>query len=108
MKYPAYYEGGIRKLTDKDLADEDKYWQNNWHGIVYEGINVAMVLAFLATKKTKWNVKASTHVDISKYHDAIVFGAKKAGGDKPLLSEQYFTEIGDSLIMQVCCRGSKT
>jgi hypothetical protein len=46
---------------------------------VYQGINIKYVKAFLGQKKKKENGKTCSHVNIRKYHDAIIFGAEKAG-----------------------------
>jgi hypothetical protein len=51
----------------------------NKYDLVYEGMNVKMVKAFLANKKQKTNGKTSSHVHLRKYNDAILNGAKKAG-----------------------------
>jgi hypothetical protein len=46
---------------------------------VYEGINVKYAKAFLGQKKKKENGKTCSFVNIRNYHDAILFGAEKAG-----------------------------
>jgi len=82
-KYPDYYNVGVNELTDEELADEDTYWWKNKHDLVYEGLNVKMVKAFLAMKKKKANGKNSSHGHLCKYNDAILYGAKKAGKRLP-------------------------
>jgi len=52
-KYPEYYEGGVRELKDEELADDDMFWWKNKHDIVYEGLNVQMVKAFVGQKKNR-------------------------------------------------------
>jgi len=89
-EYPEYYNVGVRALSDEELSDEDKFWWKNKHDIVYEGINVKMVKAFLAHKKIKSNGKMCSHVQLRKYNDAILFGAKKARTRLPRL---FYEEI---------------
>jgi hypothetical protein len=89
-KYPGYYAVGIRELTNEDLADEDMYWHKNKHDLVYQGMNVKMVKAFLADKKKKANGKISSVTHLRKYNDAILYGAKKAGQHLP---RSYYEEM---------------
>jgi hypothetical protein len=89
-KYPAYYAVGVRELADEELADEDMFWHRNKCDLVYEGINVKMVKAFLAAKKNKANGKVSSVTHLQKYNDAILYGAKKAGQWLPW---SYFEEM---------------
>jgi hypothetical protein len=77
--YPEDYAVGVCELTEEDMANEDMYWWKNKHDLVYEGMNVKMVKAFLADKKTKANGKTSSHEHLRKYNDAILYGAKKVG-----------------------------
>lgn len=53
-------------------------------------MNVAIILAFFATKKTKTNGKTTSFTHIRKYHDAILFGAEKV---KERLPTSYFDEM---------------
>lgn len=87
--YPDYYAVGVCQLTDEEKANEEMFWWKNEHDLVYEGLNVKMVKAFLASRKTKANGKTSSHVNLRKYHDAILYGAKKAGQRLP---QSYFEE----------------
>ena len=89
-KYPLYYAVGVREVTDQELADPDKFYWKNKHDLIYEGLNVQMVKAFLAEKKVKPNGKMSSHVHCRKYHDAILYGAQEAGESLPRL---YYEEI---------------
>ena len=50
-------------------------WQ--WRDIIYAGLNVKLVIAYLAETKYKAdNVTLKSDTDRRKYHDAILFGAK--------------------------------
>jgi hypothetical protein len=77
-RYPEYYAVGVRALSEEELANPDMYWWKNKHDLVYEGLNVKMIKAFLAYKKTKGNGKTASHVQIRKYNDAVIYGAKAA------------------------------
>ena len=49
-----------------------------------------MVKAFLTVKKSKQNGKTSSFVQIRKYNDAILYGAKSIGQKLPL---SYYSEM---------------
>lgn len=49
------------------------FWWKNKHDLIYEGLNIKMVKAFLAHKKMKPNGKTGSHVQLWKYHDAILY-----------------------------------
>ena len=49
-----------------------------------------MVKVYLVSRKTKPNGKKYSHVHLRKYHDAIMYGAKKA---KTPLPVSYYTEM---------------
>lgn len=74
--YPGYYAVGVRELSEEELADEDVFWWKNKHDLVYEGLNVKMVKAFLAHRKIKGNGKTVSYVQLRKYGDAILYGAE--------------------------------
>ena len=82
-KYPQYYAVGVRELTEEELGNEDMFWWKNKHDLIYTGLNVQFVKAFLAPKKKKENGKTCSHVQLRKFHDAILFGAKKANEHLP-------------------------
>jgi hypothetical protein len=74
-KYFDYFDNGAGALSDDEKKDPVLYhFTNNWD-IIYKGLNVNFVLAFLVMKKTKANSEMSSVSDISKYNDAIKFGA---------------------------------
>lgn len=89
-QYPEYYSVGVRELTEVELGDKDMFWWKNKHDVVYEGLNVQMVKAFLGHRKTKDNGKTSSHVQLRKYNDAILYGAKQA---QKRLPQSYYEEI---------------
>ena len=62
------------------------FWKNK-HDLIYTGLNVKFVLAFLANKKTKADGKISSYEEIRKYHIAIMFGSKVA--EEPLPQSYY-------------------
>ena len=89
-RYPTYYAVGVRALTEAELTDPDMYWWKNKHDLVYEGLNVKIIKAFLAFKKKKINGKTASHVQIRKYNDAIIYGAKEAKQRLPII---YYEEM---------------
>jgi hypothetical protein len=84
IEYPDYYNVGVIELSEDQLADEDMFWWKNKFDLIYEGLNVGMVKAFLAFKKRKENGKCSSHVQLRKYNDAILWGAKTSQQRLPL------------------------
>jgi hypothetical protein len=74
-KYIDYFENGTRALSDDEKKDTIQFHHTNDRDIIYEGLNVNLVLAFLVMKKIKVNGKMSSVSDISKYNDAIKWGA---------------------------------
>ena len=52
-KYPEYYAVGVQALTEEELSDDDMFWWKNKHDLIYEGLNVQMVKAFLANRWLK-------------------------------------------------------
>jgi hypothetical protein len=78
--YPEYAVSGVRLLTDDDkIEGPNQHHYNNTYDLVYQGINLNLVKAFLSEAKKKENGKFSSHEHIRKYHDAILFGAEEAG-----------------------------
>jgi hypothetical protein len=96
QNYHSYCEaGGVQELTEEERMNPDLFYHNNTVDLKYEGINVKVILAFLATKKTKPNGKTSSFSHIRKYHDAILYGVEKV---KERLPTEYFEEIEKFLI----------
>jgi hypothetical protein len=79
LNYKDYYSIGIRKLSEADWVNQDFLHYKNTHDLIYTGINVQMVKAFLANKKQKANGnKTSSHVQLCRYYDAILWGSQQA------------------------------
>jgi len=93
--YPNYYAISVRVLTEADLSDPDKYFHKNTCDIIYSGLNVKMVFAFMAHKKHKVNGQTCSHVQLHKYNDAILWGATQA---KELLPSSYYDEMKEFLV----------
>jgi hypothetical protein len=55
------------------------HWWKNKYDLMYEGMKMKMVKAFLANKKQKANGKTGSPVHLQKYNCTILYGAKKAG-----------------------------
>ena len=89
-KYPGYYAIGVVELTEEQRARRNNYYYNNTHDLIYTGINVKVIKAFLASIKKKSNGKTCSHVQLRKYHNAIVHGAEKAGQTLP---DSYVREM---------------
>jgi hypothetical protein len=90
VQYIDYYENGTCALSDDEKKDPVLYHHTNNRDVIYEGLNVNLVLAFLVMKKTKANGKLSSVSDISKYNDAIKWGAGVAGQRLPT---EYYERI---------------
>ena len=88
--YPEYNAVGVRDITAEELENPALFWWKNKHDIVYEGLNVKMVKAFLADKKTKSNGRTSSHSQLRKYNDAILWGAKSIRNALPI---SYYQEM---------------
>jgi hypothetical protein len=88
-KYPAYCEeGGVIEVPDEvRLA---KFHHKNTHDLKYAGLNISLIKAFLADKKIKQNGKTSSHTQLRKYNDSILYGAECA---EERLPSQYFHEM---------------
>jgi hypothetical protein len=83
------------KLSEEDRVSLDLFHYKNTHDLIYTGINVQMVKAFWAHKKQKANGNTSSHVQLRKYHDAIMWGSQQA---KQLLPRAYYDDIEKFLI----------
>jgi hypothetical protein len=95
ITYPEYYKVGVVELSEAQLEDEDMFWWKNKLDLIYEGMNVGMIKAFLAFKKQKENGKCSSHVQLRKYNDAILWGAKTCHQRLPL---SYYEEMDKFLV----------
>jgi hypothetical protein len=90
LNYKDYYNVGVQKLSEEDRATLDLFYYKNTHDLINTGINVQMVKAFLAHKKQKANGNTSSHVQLRKYHNAILWGSQQA---KQLLPRAYYDDI---------------
>ena len=88
--YPDYYTVGVRQLSEEERTDPDSFYWKNLHDLIYTGINVSMVKAFMAHKKVKANGITSSHVQLRKYNDALLWGSQ---GAKQLLPRGYYEEV---------------
>lgn len=93
--YPEYFENGTCVLSQEEKEDRVKFHHTNDRDIIYTGLNVSFVMAFLSFKKTKTVLPDGTKIlssnsDIKKYNDAIKWGAKRAGQALP---SSYYAQI---------------
>ena len=83
IHYPDYYVVGVRFLTDIDKDDLDQHWNKNDRDLIYKGLNVKFIKAFMAHAKKKKNGKICSNSNIRKYKDAILWGSKQASSPLP-------------------------
>ena len=89
-KYPEYYKVGVQVLTEEEKVSIDQHWNRNDRDLVYSGLNVKFIKAFLAHAKTKKNGKICLNSNIRKYKDAILWGSSQA---KSPLPSSFYDEI---------------
>ena len=87
-KYPEYFAAGVRELAPG--GDPNSFHHNNSHDLIYKGLNVKFIKAFLAYKKCKDDGKMMGLVNIRKYRDALQWGSKQA---KQPLPASFYNEI---------------
>ena len=83
--YPGYYEVGVRAITDEEKEDQDLFWHKNEFDLVYSGLNIKFIKAFLAHSKKKANGKMCSNSNLRKYKDAILWGSGQAKCPLPSL-----------------------
>jgi hypothetical protein len=88
--YPDYYTVGVRQLSEEERTDPDSFYWKNLHDLIYTGINVSMVKAFMAHKKVEANGNTSSHVQLRKYNNALLWGSQEV---KQLLPRGYYEEV---------------
>jgi hypothetical protein len=88
LNYKDCYDVGIQKLSEEDHVSLDLFHYKNTHDLIYTGINVQMVK--VSAKKQKANGKTSSHIQLCKYRDAILWGSQQA---KQLLPRAYYNDI---------------
>ena len=86
--YPDYCsQGGVRDLSQEEI-DSGRHHTNK-KDLVYAGLNVHLLLAFLANKKSKGEGKLHSFTGMRKYYDAILYGSKQAD---QLLPRSFYIE----------------
>jgi hypothetical protein len=88
--YPDYYTVGVPQLSKEERTNLDSFYWKNLHDLIYTGINVSMVKAFMAHKKVKANGNTSSHVQLRKYNDDLLWGSQEV---KQLLPRGYHEEV---------------
>ena len=83
-EYPECYQAGARILTPEEVQNDMLFYHpevRNYNGrdVVYKGLNITMVLAFLGANKCKDNGKMHSDTNMRKHHDAILFGVSAVG-----------------------------
>jgi len=74
--HPEYYQAGVRDVTEQEMNDPSKYYFKKFKKeVIYTGLNVKLVLAFLLEVHKKDDGKLKSYDDIRKYKDAIQWGA---------------------------------
>ena len=53
MNYPPAYNDGTRVLNAEERNDKVKFHHNNKRDLIYSGLNVGLVKAYLSAKKNK-------------------------------------------------------
>ena len=75
--HPEYYDLGTREVTTEELHDKSKYYFGSFgRDLVYSGLNVNHMIAFLMHVKIKPNGKLLSYTNVRKFKDAILWGAK--------------------------------
>ena len=91
--YTGYFEQGTRLVTQAKKEDPVKFHHTNDRDLIYNGLNVMVIKAFLSEVKKKkvdddGNILTLSSVsDLKKYDDAIKWGSRIAG--EPLPSSYY-------------------
>lgn len=97
-KRNAYYRKGVRKLTDAERNDPDKYYFQHTHDLKYRGMNYKEVQNFFALIKRHdsgpFKGMLKSKEDIRKYKNAIEWGAQRA--DEGLPSKVF--EVMDQFV----------
>ena len=86
-KYHEYYTVGVRVLNEEEKLSIDHYWRKYDRDLIYSGLNVKFIKAFLAQAKLKKNGKICSNSNIRKYKCAILWGLGQA--KSPLPSSCY-------------------
>jgi hypothetical protein len=81
LESPDYFEVGTCVLSANGKADPMKYYHTRDRDIVYEGLFVDMVIAYMAVTKAEATkegavAKIYSYEHMQKIHDAVLFGAR--------------------------------
>jgi hypothetical protein len=87
LNYKDYYNVVVQKHSEDDCVSLDLFHYMNTHNLIYTGINVGMVKAFLMHKKQKGNGNTHSHVQVCKYHNTFLWSLQQA---KQLLPRAYY------------------
>ena len=90
QEYPYYFEHGTRLLSEEEYNDPMNFYYKSNRDLVYDGLNVKIVLAYMGAHKTKANGRQYSFSHMRKIHDAILFGARTV---KKNLPSDYYTEM---------------
>jgi len=93
---------GVRFLTEDDRASPDQFWNKNDRDLVYTGLNIKFVKAFLAHAKMKANGKMCSNSNISKVQGCNTMGFRSRQASPPF----YFLQR-DQLVPQVIQEGNE-
>ena len=100
-EYRDYYDVGTRALSPQEMSDPMKFFHTCDRDILYDGLRVDMVTAYMAATKKKDadgpSEKMYSFTHIRKIHDAILFGARTV---KATLSTSYYSEM-DSFLASI-------
>ena len=88
-EYPDYAAAGVRTLSEAERNDQRKFYHKCTKDLVYTGLRVNVIQAFLGQKKVKRNGKLCSSSTIKKFHQAISFGAKSVQERLPPSYFQY-------------------
>ena len=77
IEYHEYYDEVVIELTPQQRANKDLY-HTSTHDLLYNKLNPEFTKLFISANKMKTGDKQYTFDHMRKYHDAILWGAKKA------------------------------
>jgi hypothetical protein len=89
-EYKDYFAVGTKVLSQQERDDTMMHYHTCDRDIIYEGLRVDMILAYMAGNKHKPNGKLYSHTHMRKMHDAILFGARTV---KKSLPSSYYSEM---------------
>ena len=93
---PEYYAIGVKKVTNRDLNDESKFYYKRYkYDFVYSGMNVKYLLLYMMSNQKKATGKFKSNQDMRKYKDAVLWGAMIA---RERLSTQFYEEMDKYLL----------